>query len=472
MRYDKFKELLSFIVFSFLVLWKGASFADPSGILIPFYIYPTSTAIQPLLDAKTNYPNVPMRVVMNPDSGVGLLPDPVYVDAIAALQQAGIEVAGYVYTDYNNRLIADVEAEITLWQTWYNPDGIFLDAMGTSTLYYQTLEIFADTLGIGFLVGNPASNVDTGFASIVDTVVLANSDTLPNLNDYANWKSAGLPKTNVGMIVYDISVFPLDWIYQAREFIGWFYVTDQGGMDPWGALPTYFDQLMDVLNTTHPGLLLPFYIYPTATAIQPLLDAKSNYPNVPLRVIMNPNSGPGSSKNTDYVNAIATLQQAGISILGYVHTNYGNRNKTTVKNEINKWNNWYKPDGIFLDEMGLKHAYYQEITAYAKGLGIQYVVGNPGTNIDVSAGNDVDSLVLYEDSSLPTLSTFQNWYNVYSPYHMGFLAYEITPMPNTFISQASQYFGWIYITDDGADGNPWDELATYFSSFVALLETL
>lgn len=472
MRYDSYKKILNFLLFSFLILWKGMSFADTAGILIPFYIYPTEEAIQPLLDAKLSHPNVSMRVIMNPDSGVGTSIDPVYVSAITTLQAAGIQVAGYVYTNYDARLIADVTAEITLWQTWYNPDGIFLDAMGTSATYYGTATLFAKTLGMSFVVGNPGSNVNTSYTTEVDTVVIANNNTLPNLNNYANWKSAQLPKTDVGMLVYNISVFPLDWIYQAREFVGWFYVTDQGGMDPWGALPTYFDQLMEALDTEHMGVILPFYIYPTTTAIQPLLDAKSNHPSVPLRVIMNPNSGPGNSKNTDYVNAIHQLQQAGISVLGYVHTSYGNRSQTTVKNEISKWVNWYHPDGIFLDEMGLNHTYYTSITSYAKGLGIQYVVGNPGTNINVSAGNDVDSVNIFEDSYLPTLSTFQNWYNAYSPYHISLLAYSITPMPTTFITDASQHFGWIYITDDGADGNPWDELATYFANLVALLDTL
>ncbi len=62
--------------------------------------------------------------------------------------------------------------------------------------------------------------------------------------------------------------------------------------------------------------------------------------------------------------------------------------------------------------MGVNHTYYQNITTYIKSLGMAYSVGNPGTNIDVSAVNDVDIMIIFENSILPKLSSYQNWQTV------------------------------------------------------------
>lgn len=223
---------------------------------------------------------------------------------------------------------------------------------------------------------------------------------------------------------------------------------------------------------TKTGILFPFYLYPTQATIQPLLNAKKQYPNVPIRAILNPNSGPGASKNKDYANAVSQLKKAGISVLGYVSTNYGKRKQSLVNKEIENWQSWYRPDGIFLDEMSLNHSYYSQATAFAKSLGVKYVVGNPGTNIDLSAGQDVDTVTIFESPNLPNLSSFNAWKKAYPADKIALLAYRISPLPTKFITDASQTFGWIFITDDGADGNPWDAYPSYFLDLVKLLNTL
>ena len=76
------------------------------------------------------------------------------------------------------------------------------------------------------------------------------------------------------------------------------------------------------------------------------------------------------------------------------------------------------------------------------------------------------------DTYLPDLNDFQNWYNAYPPSKISLLCYEISTLPTSFITNAAQYFSWIFITDDGSDGNPWDEYPSYFDDFVDLLSTL
>jgi len=439
--------------------------------LIPFYIYPTSDAIQPLLDAKTLHPNVSMRVIMNPDSGPGSTQDPIYVDAITALQLAGIEIAGYVDTNNNARPIEDVMTDIAAWDALYGVDGIFLDSMGTATTYYSSLTTYIHSLGMDFSIGNVGGLVSTSYTSLVDTVVIATTDALPLLTDYASWQAANVPKITAAMLISDISSFPSGFIYEANQFVGWIYVTDGGGTDPWSVLPSYFNLLMSALDKVDVGTIFPFYIYPTQEAIQPLIDIANQYPNVPIWAIMDPANGPGTSIDPTYIDAMAQLRAAGIILLGYVNTNYGQRAKSLVNTDIGRWVNWYQPDGIFLDLMSIKHAYYSSITAYAKSLGIQMVNGNPGTNINASAGADVDITTIFENSYLPTpLSQFQNWYNVYPPPKLSLISYNIPTLPTSFITSASEHFGWLFISDQpGPD--PYEAYPSYFNDFIQLLST-
>jgi hypothetical protein len=461
------------LFFSLILFLNGMVSADVGGTLIPFYIYPTPTMIQPLLDAKLAHPNVAMRVILDPANGPGTTQDPVYVDAIASLRQAGIQVVGYVYTNNNNRSITDVMADIAEWQSLYNPDGIFLDSMGTDTNYYTSLTIYIKNLGMQFSIGNAGGNVSTTYTNAVDTVVIDTNSGLPNLTTYANWQNANLPKTDAAMLIYGVTAFPTGFIYEAKKFVGWIYITDAGGTDPWGVLPSYFGTLLNALDTVNVGTIFPFYIYPSSQAvIQPLIDAANQYPNVPIWVILNPATGPGTRIDQNYVNAVTQLRAVGINILGYVNTNYSHRSKTLVESDIQKWINFYQPDGIFLDLMSVNHTYYSSITAYAKGLGIQMVEANPGTNINQSAGNDVDIVNIFENNFLPSpLTQFSNWYNIYPPSKLSIICYNISPLPTSFITQAAQYFGWIFVTDNN-DADPYDAYPTYFNSFIQLLSTL
>lgn len=465
------KSTLGIFVFCFLFLAKTLSWASVGGTLIPFYIYPTATAIQPLLDAKAAHPTVGMRVIMNPASGPGTAIDPVYTAAITALKNAGIQVVGYVYTNYNNRPIAQVEAEILTWHNFYNPDGIFLDSMGTQTTYYQTLTTYIKGLGMQFSIGNAGGNVDPSYASVVDTVVIHTNNSLPQLTTYSNWINANLPKTAAAMLIYNVATFPTGFIYEAKKFVGWIYITDFNGMNPWGLLPSYFSLLMRALDTVNVGTIFPFYIYPTQAAIQPIIDTANQYPKVPIWVILDPANGPGTSVDPTYTNAVNQLRGAGINLLGYVNTNYGNRPINQVKNDILKWSTFYKIDGIFLDLMSVKHAYYSSITAYAKSLKFQMVNGNPGTNINSSAGQDVDIVTIFENSYLPNpLTQFQNWYNIYPPSDLSLISYNIPTLPTAFITQAAPHFGWIFISDIGGT-DPYEAYPTYFNSFIQFLST-
>src|ERR1700733_3548426 len=89
-----------------------------------------------------------------------------------------------------------------------------------------------------------------------------------------------------------------------------------------GLLPAAIHPASSATPTTT-GLIVPLYSYPTNPTWSALIEAKLSYPNVPIIAIVNPDSGPGKSPNPDYVLGVASLQKAGIVVVGYVPTGYG-----------------------------------------------------------------------------------------------------------------------------------------------------
>lgn len=217
------------------------------------------------------------------------------------------------------------------------------------------------------------------------------------------------------------------------------------------------------------GLLIPFYIYPTSSYAQVLINTRKQYPNVPMLVIINPNNGVGTAKDPNYVTFIQQLHAAGAFVLGYVYTSYGQRAFASVETEVNTWQSWYAIDGFFVDEMGTNHNYYGSLTAYMKYTGAKIVVGNPGTYLDPSYSNDVDIVNIYEDSSVPTLSNYAAWSGLNAK--MSFLVYDINSLNATFVQNAAAQFNWMYITNDNLP-NPWDTLPPYFNTLVATISQI
>src|SRR5579859_2138294 len=73
-------------------------------------------------------------------------------------------------------------------------------------------------------------------------------------------------------------------------------------------------------GTVAENVAVPSYFYPGSLWTQ----MDSGYPTESLAII-NPNSGPGASKDSNYANQVVTSQAAGLHVLGYVYTSYGSR---------------------------------------------------------------------------------------------------------------------------------------------------
>lgn len=102
--------------------------------------------------------------------------------------------------------------------------------------------------------------------------------------------------------------------------------------------------------------------------------------------LLNPNNGPGSAVDQNYLFWTNLIRSQGTSVLGYVYTRWGDttqRREEDIRKDIDAYYSWYNVDGIFFDEAATSCdmlSYYSSLNSYVKGKGGKAVtVTNPGT---------------------------------------------------------------------------------------------
>ena len=220
------------------------------------------------------------------------------------------------------------------------------------------------------------------------------------------------------------------------------------------------------------GVVIPLYTYPTDDSWNELVQVHASHPSVPTIAVINPSNGPGGSRDRGYVTGIENLKNAGITVLGYLYTKYGQRSRSSVESEASAYKRWYNTNGIMLDEMSNTpgfESYYSSVNDYVKSLGMTYTMGNPGTGVPSSFTGVLDCFVIYENSGLPQLSVLQGFAG-YEASKLAYISYGVSKLDKAFETASAAYVGWLYITDAGLP-NPYDELPSYFRTEVATLDT-
>jgi Spherulation-specific family 4/Bacterial Ig-like domain len=224
--------------------------------------------------------------------------------------------------------------------------------------------------------------------------------------------------------------------------------------------------------TSRTGLYVPLFTYPTSSTWSTLISTKKSHPNLPILATINPSSGVGSSKDTNFVNGINQLKSVGITVIGYVYTDYGQRSSTVIKDEINKYKSWYGVNGIFFDEMSTtsgKETYYSSLNSYVKSSGMTFTMANPGTDTRSSYIGTVDNMIIYENQGLPSIDFLKGWHLNYNKKNFSIIPYGVSTLNTQFVNDAKNYVGYIYITNDVLP-NPWNSLPSYFSNLAGALD--
>jgi Spherulation-specific family 4 len=164
-------------------------------------------------------------------------------------------------------------------------------------------------------------------------------------------------------------------------------------------------------QVTDQHVAVPSYIYPGSAWTQ----IDDGAPTAGLAII-NPDSGPGASSNSDYANQVTTSEAAGITVIGYVSTSYAGsvntaRTLAAAEQDIDTYYSWYPNiDGIFLDEASTDCAaeasYYLPLYNYIKSKGgVAEVVLNPGENTSECYTSASDIIVDFEG----VYSSYTSW---------------------------------------------------------------
>ncbi|HEV3344359.1 MAG TPA: spherulation-specific family 4 protein [Pirellulales bacterium] len=202
---------------------------------------------------------------------------------------------------------------------------------------------------------------------------------------------------------------------------------------------------------------------------------------VPIVAIVNPASGPGERIDPNYVDVISRASKAGVTLIGYVSTEYAKRPIEQVKADVDLWHKLYPAvEGFFFDEQtsdASKVEHYREAFDYArrkvKGA---LIASNPGVPCDAAyfAASNPDVISIFEhhqgyDQFVPPagLDNARRRRSAVLPYD----TQDARQMRERLRHAADLNIGYFYATDDNG-ANPWDRLPTYWDDEVAAVREL
>jgi hypothetical protein len=233
-----------------IVLDAGAVQAGTVRMVVPAYWDPDQQW-QRIIAAA---PTVGM-IIFNPASGPGTVTKAGYAAAIAQAQAAGIKVLGYVSTQYGARAEADIDADVDGYYRLYSPSGIYF-AEGPTAATCDTLQAEYQRLTALAQSHDPRAYLAIGtrfcptFITFSDLMVEF-AETYSTYQDYSS--PSWMPGNSPQRFCHFVSEVPDANASQVLSRAiglgaGWVFTTDGTAPNPWGALPSYFDQELAALR--------------------------------------------------------------------------------------------------------------------------------------------------------------------------------------------------------------------------------
>jgi len=231
-------------------------------------------------------------------------------------------------------------------------------------------------------------------------------------------------------------------------------------------------------------LLVPLYMYPGSAWDEIVTAANSG---VQIIAIINPNSGPvASGPDSSYTTYMTKLKNAGVTMVGYVHTSYGTRDLATVESEIDTYASKYPGVvGIFLDEASAdasEISYYTSVYSHITSKGMVHSILNPGTQPAQGYVAISTNIVIFESDAGSYKSNFASWVTCAPSaaqksgykYHFSGIAYAASSSQMTsLVSEFSAAgMGLVYVTDGTLSGGTYNTLPSYFSSESSAVDAL
>lgn len=228
-------------------------------------------------------------------------------------------------------------------------------------------------------------------------------------------------------------------------------------------------------------LWVPAYYYPAGEGLKEWDRLMKSGRQAPIVVVVNPASGPGKKADPNYVAITKKARTAGLTLVGYVSSQYARKSRDALEAEVNDWVRFYPHiQGIHVDEQSSEAAragYYKALYRYIRGkIPHALVLSNPGTNCaaDYLNGPCADAVCLFErdrgfEDFLPAV-----WTRRFPPHRFGVLAYNVATadtMRASMQAAVRHRVGYAYFTD-AKGSNPYDRLPSYWDEEVAAVRQI
>jgi hypothetical protein len=266
--------------------------------------------------------------------------------------------------------------------------------------------------------------------------------------------------------------------------------------------PSNTSSTMPAAPTAQPstGVIIPLFTNDTNQRIgevSEIVQIKLSHPTVPMMVVVNIEGGAGKNYSSGVATEIKNMQAAGVTVIGYVPTGWGERNVSAVEAAMLTFHDWYAVNGIYLDQMPNWNynapngswyypgpdgefipAYFATLTHYGKSLGMTKIVANAGADVPKDFIGSVDAIGTFENPYLPILSLKAGWYSIgglggwhteYDKSNFMFFSYNDSTLDPQFVLGAARYVGYMYITNGTAADDRYSILSPYLDQLVSLL---
>ncbi len=232
----------------------GSAFADepqPSAIriLVPAYFYPSRDGMTAWKEVLAAASESPIVAIVNPGSGPGRRVDGNYEEVFRLAKTSKATLIGYVTLSYAKRPAAEIKTEIDTWIKFYPEiDGIFFDEQPSAGEHAAFAgECFAHAaakIDKALIVSNPGTRCAREYAELPQKPVIVLYERGTGLDKYdpPAWTKE-FAADRFSVLLYNVK--SKDAVQQAFrdaavKGIGYFYVTDAEGRNPWNRLPTYW----------------------------------------------------------------------------------------------------------------------------------------------------------------------------------------------------------------------------------------
>ncbi|WP_329122472.1 spherulation-specific family 4 protein [Streptomyces sp. NBC_01465] len=226
--------------------------------------------------------------------------------------------------------------------------------------------------------------------------------------------------------------------------------------------------------TTHPitrlGFGVPGYAHPL---VAPVEWAELTRPGTPLHwAVLNVSHGPGTRPDPHCLDAAGKLRNAGIKVIGHLDMTYGARAYGELMTDAERFREWYRVDGFYLDRAPTERADLPETRRLTAALQGHTVLGH-GTHPHPGYAEAADQLVTFTGPW-----TDYRWSQVAewtAEYDASRFCHFVHGLPRTHLEEAVRIARWqgagtIFFTDrteTSAESSPFETLPGYWDEIVS-----